>query len=450
MSGTATGARPYRFLDETSVGNGYVRLRALALLPVILVVLFAVVLGFETGGYGAEEDRDTRDMAWDYRSTVYQSTAFHKYPRGVLAVLPRARGERGGVRRSRRRRRGRARWCSRPRPPRRRASASWRCPAWPRSARAQGRERRWRAQPRHGRGIWAAGNGRAFHQNRRRRKRRFALGRRRGVPNAAADAANLSSYKSTRLAELQEMRTRSAATVLSAAVAAANGLACASTARRARVGPWDQTQWDAWATLAFTNLASTDCSSAVDVCSQTAAALAQAAAEADAVGNVAVRVVTGAWAASNVHLHDRARRTAASRPVTVANADGAGVLSAAANGAAAYDPMTDVAFGEGTAYVPRVRGHHRGHRGVERRRGRAPRRVRAPRGDFGTRYYGLRGGAMVGGARADQAVVRDVGDVAHIASRTWRPSSTSNCGRGRARARTPGSTRRSRQTRACT
>ena len=84
MSGPVlTGARPYRFLDETSVGNGYVRLRALALLPVILVVLFAVVLGFETGGYGAEEDRDTRDMAWDYRSTVYQSTAFHKYFRAA-------------------------------------------------------------------------------------------------------------------------------------------------------------------------------------------------------------------------------------------------------------------------------------------------------------------------------------------------------------------------------
>ena len=62
-SAALTGARPYRFLDETSVGNGYVRLRALALLPVILVVLFAVVLGFETGGYGAEEDRDNRDMA---------------------------------------------------------------------------------------------------------------------------------------------------------------------------------------------------------------------------------------------------------------------------------------------------------------------------------------------------------------------------------------------------
>lgn len=62
-SAALTGARPYRFHDETSVGNGYVRLRALALLPVILVVLFAVVLGFETGGYGAEEDRDNRDMA---------------------------------------------------------------------------------------------------------------------------------------------------------------------------------------------------------------------------------------------------------------------------------------------------------------------------------------------------------------------------------------------------
>ena len=402
MSGPVlTGARPYRFLDETSVGNGYVRLRALALLPVILVVLFAVVLGFETGGYGAEEDRDTRDMAWDYRSTVYQSTAFHKYFRAaywpsylelevneevydevvvaaadrpvVLAAMPATAACQRVVEVP----------CLAAKPAHRDESVV--------GALNLGTDA----------GTWAVGNGRAF--------RRVSEGVNDGllsdgvasVPNAYADAANLSSYRSSRLAELQEMRARSAATVLSDAVAAANGLACASDATGATCA-WDQAQWDAWATLAFGDLATASCSSAVDVCSQTAAALAQAAAEADAIGAVAVRVVTGAWAASNVHLADVVSANGGlPTVVTVTNEDGAGALVAAANGAAAFRPMTDSVFGEGTAYVPPASVATIVATAAASVAPGVPLAGYARPPDFAARYYGLRGGATVGGARAD-------------------------------------------------
>ena len=338
MSGPVlTGARPYRFLDETSVGNGYVRLRALALLPVILVVLFAVVLGFETGGYGAEEDRDTRDMAWDYRSTVRQSTSFHAYFRAaywpsylelevneevydevvvagadrpvVLAAMPPTAACQRAVDVP----------CLAAKPAHRDESVV--------GALNLGTDA----------GIWAVGNGRAFRRDAEGAGGLLSDGV-ASVPDAYADAANLSSYRSSRLAELQEMRARSAAAVLSDAVAAANGLACASDATGATCA-WDQTQWDAWAALAFADLASTTCTSAIDVCSQTAAALAQAAAETDAAGTVAVRVVTGTWAASNVHLADVVSASGGlPTVVTVTNPEGAGALSVPANGAATTGP----------------------------------------------------------------------------------------------------------------
>ena len=101
-------------------------------------------------------------------------------PRGVLAVLPRARGERGGVRRSRGRRRGPPGGARGDAPhggvPARRGRS---LPG--REAGAQGRERRGRAQPRHGRGH-LGGRERARVPTRRRRRRRFALGRRRERP----------------------------------------------------------------------------------------------------------------------------------------------------------------------------------------------------------------------------------------------------------------------------
>ena len=69
--GVLDGTRPYRFLDETSVSNGYVRLRALLLLPALLVLLAGLILGYELGS--PVEDRDARDAAWDYRTTATQS-----------------------------------------------------------------------------------------------------------------------------------------------------------------------------------------------------------------------------------------------------------------------------------------------------------------------------------------------------------------------------------------
>lgn len=401
MSGPVlTGARPYRFLDETSVGNGYVRLRALALLPVILVVLFAVVLGFETGGYGAEEDRDTRDMAWDYRSTVRQSTSFHAYFRAaywpsylelevneevydevvvagadrpvVLAAMPPTAACQRAVDVP----------CLAAKPAHRDESVV--------GALNLGTDA----------GIWAVGNGRAFRRDAEGAGGLLSDGV-ASVPDAYADAANLSSYRSSRLAELQEMRARSAAAVLSDAVAAANGLACASDATGATCA-WDQTQWDAWAALAFADLASTTCTSAIDVCSQTAAALAQAAAETDAAGTVAVRVVTGTWAASNVHLADVVSASGGlPTVVTVTNPEGAGALSVPANGAATYRPMTDVAFGEGTGYVPPESVATIVATAAASVAAGAPLAGYARPPDDAARFYGLRGGATVHGARAD-------------------------------------------------
>ena len=75
MSGVITGEKPYRFLDETSVGNGYVRLRALVLL-LLSIGLGSFVLGYEHSS--PVGDRDVRDMAWA-RVTNAMSTAFHAY-----------------------------------------------------------------------------------------------------------------------------------------------------------------------------------------------------------------------------------------------------------------------------------------------------------------------------------------------------------------------------------
>ena len=196
------------------------------------------------------------------------------------------------------------------------------------------------------------------------------------------------------------MRARSAAAVLSDAVAAANGLACASDATGATCA-WDQTQWDAWAALAFADLASTTCTSAIDVCSQTAAALAQAAAETDAAGTVAVRVVTGTWAASNVHLADVVSASGGLQTVvTVTNPEGAGALSVPANGAATYRPMTDVAFGEGPGYGPPESVATLVATAAASVAAGAPLAGYARPPDDAARFYGLRGGAQCG-ARAD-------------------------------------------------
>jgi hypothetical protein len=402
MSGPVlTGARPYRFLDETSVGNGYVRLRALALLPVVLVVLFAVVLGFETSGYGAEEDRDTRDMTWDYRSTVYQSTSFHKYFRAaywpsylelevneevydevvvagedrpvVLAAMPSTAACQRAVDVP----------CLASKPIHRDETV-----VGPLNLGTDA-------------GIWAVGNGRAFQRISENVNVGLLNDGVLSVPEAYANATHLSSYRTTRFAELQEMRKQSASVVLSDAVATGNGLACPSDSTGATCS-WDQTQWDAWAVLAFPRLAALTCSTTIDVCSQTSAALRLAAAESSVVGKVAVRVVTGSWTETNVHLKGVvAAGGGAPLVTTVVNADGAGVLSTPTTAAAVYKPMTDTDIGAGTGYVPPSSVAAIVYTAAANVASGAPLigYVRPP--DFASRFYGLRGGVVADGARAD-------------------------------------------------
>ena len=74
--GVITGRRPYRFLDETSTWNGAVRLSSLILLPLMCIVGGILLLTYETG-WANHEDRDSRDMAWDYRVTAPGSNNFH-------------------------------------------------------------------------------------------------------------------------------------------------------------------------------------------------------------------------------------------------------------------------------------------------------------------------------------------------------------------------------------
>ena len=74
--GVLDGTRPYRFLDETSVSNGYVRLRRLLL----LVLLAGLILGYELGSL--VEDRDAGRGA----GLPHHRDAVHRVPR----VPPRA------------------------------------------------------------------------------------------------------------------------------------------------------------------------------------------------------------------------------------------------------------------------------------------------------------------------------------------------------------------------
>lgn len=393
-----TGAVPYRFLDETSVGNGYVRLRALAVLPVMLVVLFAVVLGFENAGYGSFEDRDTRAMVWDYRSTAGQSTSFHGYFRNAywpsyLALTVNEEVFDEVVVVSEDRVTVLAAF-----PPSGTCQRSVTVPCL--SSKPAHRDETTVGALNLGTdvGIWAVGNGRGF--------RRGAGGVNVGllndgvlsVPNAYADAAALSAVMSTRLAELQEMRTKTAGTVLNAP---STTLGCASDGTGATC-VWTQQQWDAWAVLAFTTLATTQCATPVDMCSQTAAALQQAAALSTNVGKVAVRVVTGTWAATNVHLADIVAAGGGLPLVTtVVNAAGAGVLSVPTAASGVFNPMTDTNFGSGTGYVPPLSIQAIVDTAVSSVAAGVPLTgyVRPP--DDRTKLHGLRKGVLVHGVRCD-------------------------------------------------
>ena len=80
--GIINGARPYRLLNETSMKDGWRRVRVVGCLALIFFVLGCLYLIYELAWYNVR-DRDARDMAWDYRVTSAASLTFHKYFRMV-------------------------------------------------------------------------------------------------------------------------------------------------------------------------------------------------------------------------------------------------------------------------------------------------------------------------------------------------------------------------------
>ena len=97
-NGVLHGRKPYRLLDETRRDHGATRLRGLVLLPLLCLIVGTLVLARELGlGGDNVEDRDVRDMAWDYRVTLAASTAFHAYFRRVYWSTYYAMNDAGGV-----------------------------------------------------------------------------------------------------------------------------------------------------------------------------------------------------------------------------------------------------------------------------------------------------------------------------------------------------------------
>ena len=230
--GVITGRRPYRFLDETSTWNGAVRLSSLILLPLMCIVGGILLLTYETG-WANHEDRDSRDMAWDYRVTAPGSNNFHAayfrrahwntylaieapatlYKEVVLAAVDRpamlALHPTGSCERT-------VQVLCTATKPEHRSSADG-----PLNLGTDD-------------GSWAIGNARV-------------LTRSSGVttltsagtaePVEYANAAELKAVVGTRLAELNEMRLRSCSTGCSACAEDPTGKTCS----------WTTTQWNTWA-----------------------------------------------------------------------------------------------------------------------------------------------------------------------------------------------------------
>ena len=301
--GVLDGTRPYRFLDETSVSNGYVRLRALLLLPALLVLLAGLILGYELGS--PVEDRDARDAAWDYRTTATQSTAFHAYFRAAYWPSYKAMDINPEVYRE-------VVVAARDRPvvlalhpPDALCLRAVTVPCL--AARPSHRDEDADGPLNLGTdaGAWAVGNGRVFKRDNAGTNLGLLSDGVASVDVAYANAADLASYYVSRYDELDDMRVKAVATLTAASgggtVATVNGLDCPSDASGVTCA-WTEAQWLTWAGLAFTDLGSATCDATIDVCSQTRAALEQAAQSATAVGKVAVRVLTGSWVATNPHL----------------------------------------------------------------------------------------------------------------------------------------------------
>lgn len=396
--GIITGSKPYRMLDEISVANGATRLRALFVLPFLCFLMGALVLAYELA-VDSVEDRDVRDMTWDYRVTLAASTAFHAYFRRAYWSTYYAMNDAKEVYRE-------VVIAAEDRPlvlalhganchrtvqvpclatkPEHRAAA-----AGPLNLGTD-------------EGAWAVGNGRAFKRN----ATWYGLldDGLASVPTRYPNATSLAAAQDARAAELAEMR-RSAGVPN----ATANGLSCAADATGQTCG-WTAAQWSTWATVAYATLSTATCNTDVDVCAQVSAALRLAAASDAAAGHVAVRVVSGSWTKDNVLL----KSLAGTLPVVA-------VVSNSGNGADALDvqtgvapnwyPLTDATSADDTAYVPPAAAaaivSAAAAAAAASNVGYA-----APR-DADTAYHGLRGGVTVNGVRADL-------ETAFESTRAWK------------------------------
>jgi len=409
--GVLDGTRPYRFLDETSVSNGYVRLRALLLLPALLVLLAGLILGYELGS--PVEDRDARDAAWDYRTTATQSTAFHAYFRAAYWPSYKAMDINPEVYRE-------VVVAARDRPvvlalhpPDALCLRAVTVPCL--AARPSHRDEDADGPLNLGTdaGAWAVGNGRVFKRDNAGTNLGLLSDGVASVDVAYANAADLASYYVSRYDELDDMRVKAVATLTAASgggtVATVNGLDCPSDASGVTCA-WTEAQWLTWAGLAFTDLGSATCDATIDVCSQTRAALEQAAQSATAVGKVAVRVLTGSWVATNPHLS----ALAVNLP-KVAAVTHSGVASdalAELTSPAPWFPLTDAAGADSTGYVDPATAAALVDAAAGLTGGDALTGYVAPPDDD-AKLHGLRGGVVVGGSRADL-------ETSFETSSTWR------------------------------
>ena len=383
--GVITGRRPYRFLDETSTWNGAVRLSSLILLPLMCIVGGILLLTYETG-WANHEDRDSRDMAWDYRVTAPGSNNFHAayfrrahwntylaieapatlYKEVVLAAVDRpamlALHPTGSCERT-------VQVLCTATKPEHRSSADG-----PLNLGTDD-------------GSWAIGNARV-------------LTRSSGVttltsagtaePVEYANAAELKAVVGTRLAELNEMRLRSCI-----------GCTCWLDAipTTGKTCSWTTTQWEHLGGCQLRALSSDKtCETVVDVCEQVEAAMEQAAQDTDVAGKIAARVVTGSWTADNVHT--KHLTTLDAPTVRAATTDVDADKLVAGDAPAMWTPLTDTSTCGACGYVDPATALTFAKAVAALNGGSGQDGYLTP-ADVDGKYRGLRGGVSVGGAYAD-------------------------------------------------
>ena len=394
--GVITGRRPYRFLDETSAWNGAVRLSAFVILPLLCLVGGILMISYETG-WANHEDRDSRDMAWDYRVTAPGSNNFHGayfrrahwntfraieapatvYTEVVLAAVDRptmlALHPTGACERTVQVA------CLASKPAHRAASAG------PLNLGTDD-------------GSWAVGDGRVLTRSSTGTTLE-AVGT--TEPAAYTTHAELASFYDTRYAELDEMRQRVCVGCNAAPLvcdADATGKSCS----------WDSTQWAQWAQNSWTNLGNTKtCETSVNVCDQVEAAIELAAKDDDVAGRIAARVVTGSWTADNVHTKHLASATAPT--VQFVTTDPSTNKLAAGDTPAAWTPLTDTSTCGACGYVDPATALTFAKATAALNGGAAVSGYLVPP-DADGKYRGLRGGVAVGGVYADLQATHEVGD----------------------------------------